>query len=110
LFESSEKRTTDYALKTGTGFSLVRQANESKAALTEKGLQQKIIESAKDLGFSWQLMQRGAGHDAQEMAHIAQVAMIFVPSVNGISHSPKEFTKPADMASCIGALLDLVFC
>ena len=85
---------------------MVRQANESKAALTEKGLQQKIIESAKDTGFSWQLMQRVVGHDAQEMA---QVALIFVPNVNGISHSPKEFTKPADMANCIGTLLDLVF-
>ena len=51
-------------------------------------------------------MQRGAGHDSRKMA---QVALIFVPNVNGISHSPKEFTKPADMASCIGALLDLVF-
>lgn len=61
MFESIEKRATDFALKTGTGFSLQRQANESNAALTEKGLQQKIIESAKDTGFSWQFDAKGRG-------------------------------------------------
>lgn len=52
-----------------------------------------------DLGLSFQLMPSGAGHDAQDMAQIAPTGMIFVPSVNGVSHSPKEFTSAQDMAN-----------
>jgi N-carbamoyl-L-amino-acid hydrolase len=39
-------------------------------------------------------MPSGAGHDAQEIARIGPVCMIFVPSIGGISHSPKEFSRP----------------
>ena len=38
-------------------------------------------------------MTSGAGHDAQMMARICPTAMIFVPSVKGISHNPREFTE-----------------
>ena len=37
-------------------------------------------------------MPSGAGHDAQEMAQICPIGMIFIPSKNGISHSPKEYS------------------
>jgi N-carbamoyl-L-amino-acid hydrolase len=50
-------------------------------------------------------MQSGAGHDAQEMAHIAPVGMIFVPSKNGISHSPQEYSSPEDIANGANVLL-----
>ena len=53
-------------------------------------------------------MPSGAGHDAQEIARIAPVGMIFVPSVDGISHSPKEFTRPQDMANGANVLLQTV--
>ena len=43
------------------------------------------------------LMPSGAGHDAQDIARIAPIGMIFVPSIGGISHSPKEFTTASDM-------------
>jgi len=42
------------------------------------------------------------------MASIAPVAMIFVPSVGGISHSPKEFTKPEDMTNGANVLLQTI--
>jgi hypothetical protein len=41
----------------------------------------------------------GAGHDAQMIARIAPMGMIFVPSVSGISHSPKELTRWEDVAN-----------
>jgi N-carbamoyl-L-amino-acid hydrolase len=50
-------------------------------------------------------MPSGAGHDAQEMAHVAPMAMIFVPSVGGISHAPAEYTSPADLANGVDVLL-----
>jgi N-carbamoyl-L-amino-acid hydrolase len=50
-------------------------------------------------------MPSGAGHDAQAMATLAPMGMIFVPSVAGISHAPKEFSKPADIVNGANVLL-----
>ena len=52
-----------------------------------------LKEVSSDLGYTNMVLPSGAGHDAQDMALIAPSAMIFVPSVDGISHSPKEFTE-----------------
>ena len=52
-----------------------------------------ISEVSDDLGYTSILMPSGAGHDAQTMALIAPTAMIFAPSKDGISHSPKEYTN-----------------
>jgi len=108
LFPAIEKRAAIIASTSGTKITFQRQANESKPALTEKILQEKIAASAKALGFTYKLMQSGAGHDAQEIAWIAPVGMIFVPSVGGISHSPKEFTKAIDMANGANVLLQTI--
>jgi len=108
LFAAIEKRASAIASSSGTSISFVRQANESKAALTDPSLQQKIIASSSALGLTWQLMQSGAGHDAQEIAHIAPVAMIFIPSKGGISHSPKEFSTATDMANGANVLLQAI--
>ena len=53
-------------------------------------------------------MTSGAGHDAQMIARMAPAAMIFVPSIGGISHSPREFTPEADLANGANILLDVV--
>jgi allantoate deiminase len=48
-------------------------------------------------GLSYNLMPSGAGHDTQIMNQITSTALIFVPSINGVSHSPLEFTKTEDL-------------
>ena len=53
-------------------------------------------------------MPSGAGHDAQAIAQLGPMGMIFVPSVGGISHSPREFTKPADIVNGANVLLGAV--
>ena len=53
-------------------------------------------------------MQSGAGHDSQEVASIAPSAMIFIPSVGGISHSPKEFSTTLDIANGTNVLLKTI--
>jgi N-carbamoyl-L-amino-acid hydrolase len=64
------------------------------------------VESAADaLGYSHRRMVSGAGHDAQSMAAVAPSAMIFVPSVGGISHNPDEFTRPEDVEAGANVLL-----
>jgi N-carbamoyl-L-amino-acid hydrolase len=67
-----------------------------------------IAASADALGLTHQAMPSGAGHDAQDMAHITPTGMIFVPSAGGISHSPKEYTSPRDMANGANVLLQAV--
>lgn len=77
-------------------------------ALTDKGFQKLIGDAARSLGFSTKVMPSGAGHDAQEIARIGPVGMIFVPSINGISHSPKEFSRPRDIENGANVLLETV--
>ncbi|MEI6266219.1 MAG: M20/M25/M40 family metallo-hydrolase, partial [Sphingobacteriia bacterium] len=62
----------------------------------------------KSLGFTTKFMQSGAGHDSQHIAAIAPSAMIFIPSVGGISHSPKEFSTAIDMANGANLLLQTI--
>ena len=65
-----------------------------------------IIErSAQGMGLSSRRMPSGAGHDAQSIALFAPVGMIFVPSVDGISHAPEEFTEPQDITNGANVLL-----
>ena len=108
LFREIEQRAAAIATESHTTISFARQANASKPALTNKSLQQTIQAAAKALGLSTKLMQSGAGHDSQEIASIAPVAMIFVPSVGGISHSYKEFTKTVDVANGANVLLQTI--
>ncbi|HPW61196.1 MAG TPA: M20 family metallo-hydrolase [Cyclobacteriaceae bacterium] len=108
LFVEIQKRAAAIANDSNVKISFRREASEVKPALTDKHLQQKIDASAKALGLKIKFMQSGAGHDSQQMALLAPVAMIFVPSVGGISHSPKEFTKAADMVNGANVLLQTI--
>ena len=53
-------------------------------------------------------MPSGAGHDAQMLARVCPSAMIFVPSVEGISHNPAEFTDPKDLVMGTNILLQVL--
>ena len=61
----------------------------------------RTICEEKDLSF--EIMPSGAGHDAMQMAKITATGMIFIPSTNGISHNPMEWTDPDDI--CLGTQL-----
>ena len=65
----------------------------------------KIEKNAAALGLSCQRMTSGAGHDAQMMARLCPAAMIFVPSVGGISHNPAEHTHGEDLSAGANVLL-----
>lgn len=108
LFAEMEKQAASIAFETKTTIKFERRPNYVRPALTTNTLQQIIEKSAKGMGLSTKYMQSGAGHDAQEMASIAPIGMIFVPSIGGISHSPKEFTKAVDMANGANVLLKTI--
>lgn len=68
-----------------------------------------LIESmAKDQGYSVRRMASGAGHDAQMFAPHCPTAMIFVPSVGGISHNIEEYTTPDQLQAGANVLLQAV--
>ena len=69
-----------------------------------------IIEKAsKDNNLNYKVMHSGAGHDSQIFAPRVATGMIFVPSINGISHNPAENTEVKDLAEGILALQSALY-
>ena len=91
----------------GTTFTF-KETYLSTPAIMDSGVQKTIETAAKGLGLTTKYLPSGAGHDAQYMAQIAPTGMIFCPSVGGISHSPKEFTKPQDVVNGANVLLQTI--
>lgn len=67
----------------------------------------RLVESsAKKRGYTTHRLPSGAGHDAQFMHVICPTAMIFVPSIDGVSHAPGEKSLPEDLEHGANVLLD----
>ncbi len=108
LYAAIQIAAEKIALTSNTQIHFTPVDANSKPALTDPGIQASIAEAATNLGLSFKKMQSGAGHDAQDMALITPSGMIFVPSKGGISHSPKEYTSPEDMANGANVLLQTI--
>ena len=91
----------------GTTFTF-KETYLSEPAIMDTSVQKTIEASAKGVGLTTKYLPSGAGHDAQYMAQICPTGMIFCPSVGGISHSPKEFTKPQDVVNGANVLLQTI--
>jgi N-carbamoyl-L-amino-acid hydrolase len=104
LFQKIQDEVRQIEKATGTKFEF-KQTNSTPPAPTDPRVRRVIDEAAKQLGFTTKFMPSGAGHDAQEMAHLGPVGMIFVPSVDGISHSPRESSRPEDITNGTNVLL-----
>ena len=78
--------------------------NDIAAAPRDPSIQSAIREAARSAGLSTADMPSGAVHDAGEIFTIAPMSMIFVPSRDGISHSPQEFTSWEDCANGVEVL------
>lgn len=76
--------------------------------LFDKGIVELVESAAKERGFASRRITSGAGQDAQMIARMCPAAMIFVPSVKGISHNPKEFTSNDDLVAGANVFLDVV--
>lgn len=105
VFKTIEKRAKEISGTSNVQISFRPLDTTADPALTDPAIQKEIVGSTAELGLSYQQMQSGAGHDAQDIALIAPTGMIFVPSKGGISHSPKEFTSAEDMANGANVLL-----
>ena len=97
-------RAAAIATETKTAIQIV-PASSNPPAFADRAVQDVVERAAAGLGLSSSRMPSGAGHDAQMMAQLAPMGMIFVPSIGGISHSPKELTTWDDCANGGNVLL-----
>jgi len=107
IYQNIEQRIKEIAQETKTKVEIVHQLS-NVPAFADASVQTIIEEAAKDLNFTYKYMPSGAGHDAQDMAVITPIGMIFVPSKDGVSHAPDEFTSAQDMANGASVLLQTI--
>lgn len=96
LYRAIEAEARKIGEANGTTFAY-RSLHENVAAPSDPAIRTLIADAARTLKLSARPMPSGAGHDAQAMAQLGPMGMIFIPSIGGISHSPKEFSTAADI-------------
>jgi N-carbamoyl-L-amino-acid hydrolase len=101
------ERAAQIAHDTGTEIS-IKLVDHDPPALATPEVQRQIEAAAESLGLRTLHLPSGAGQDAQFLAKIGPMGMIFVPSVGGLSHTPKELTHWADCANGANVLLQTV--
>ena len=86
----------------------INRFESTQSAPISSGMQELVAAASERAGLAHQRVPSGAGHDAQSMAGITDAAMIFVPSVDGVSHSPGEYSTPEACANGAQVLLELL--
>ena len=107
LAETIQARARDIAASTKTQIE-IRRVSVNPPALASSDVQAAIGRAADLLNLQAARMPSGAGHDAQMMAQLMPMGMIFVPSIGGVSHSPKELTRWEDCTQGADTLLQAV--
>jgi N-carbamoyl-L-amino-acid hydrolase len=104
LEESLLHRAQEEAARFGLGleFELLGKHLPSPMSPT---IQAEIAGAAAGLGLKSMPLVSGAGHDAQSFAGVCPAGMIFVPSRDGASHSPREFTAWNECENGVNVLL-----
>lgn len=109
--QEEERALANYLKELGASAE-VTISSEQLVRFSPVSFDEKIVKLIEESASKQQLqskrMTSGAGHDAQMMARICPTAMIFVPSIDGISHNPKEYTKDIDLIAGANVLLDVV--
>ena len=107
LAELIRRRATEIGNDTRTSIELTL-VNSTMPANAAVEVQQAIERISGRLGLASRRLPSGAGHDAQMMAQLSPMGMIFVPSIGGISHSPRELTHWDHCAQGADVLLGTV--
>jgi beta-ureidopropionase / N-carbamoyl-L-amino-acid hydrolase len=98
LYEEIAKAGKQIAATVGATITF-KQTSVQVPALTDARVRQSIFDAAVELGLTTKVLRSGAGHDAQAIARIAPMGMIFIPSLAGISHTPEEYSRPTDIVN-----------
>jgi N-carbamoyl-L-amino-acid hydrolase len=107
LFERVRQEARAIGEATRTTFEYA-DLHVNAAAPSDARMREVIADAARAHNLSARVMPSGAGHDAQAIAQLAPMGMIFIPSIGGISHSPKEFTRADDIVNGANVLLAAV--
>ena len=107
LADEIRERARQIASETGTEITIT-QTQHDPPSITDPELQRTIEAAAAELGLGTMRLPSGAGHDAQMMAKLCPMGMVFVPSVDGISHSPRELSRWEDCANGANVLLQTI--
>jgi beta-ureidopropionase / N-carbamoyl-L-amino-acid hydrolase len=91
-------RAAQIATSTRTTIAITPLSSNPPAFATP-AVQQAIARASKAARLDVVMLPSGASHDAASMAQLGPMGMIFVPSIGGISHSPKELTRWEDCAN-----------
>jgi N-carbamoyl-L-amino-acid hydrolase len=87
--------------------SALEVVSQSQPAPCDAGLQAALAEAAERVAPGrWTRLPSGAGHDAQYMARVMPSAMLFVPSIGGVSHHWAEDTAVEDLAAGVRVLAE----
>jgi hydantoinase/carbamoylase family amidase len=86
----------------------VMEISSEEPVLLSTHLQKGIQTICENKNLSYQFMQSGAGHDAMNMTRLGPVGLIFIPSVDGLSHHPDEYTEMDDILMGIEVLEEAV--
>ena len=106
--QESEQRFMDFLTATADAEGCTvetRTLARFEPVIFDEAVVELVEQTATSLGHSVKRMPSGAGHDAQMLARVCPTAMVFTPSVNGISHNPAEYTSPEDLEAGTNVLL-----
>ena len=109
--QAEEKALADYLVeleKTDGVKITTERLSRFKPVLFDEGIVKLVEKYAGERNLRCRRMTSGAGQDAQNMALLCPTAMIFSPSVKGISHNPKEYTKDEDLIRCARVFMDVM--
>lgn len=105
MFAGIEQRAELISKETNTEIKFEYLNPGATPIMSSKEVQDKMVQAAQSLGISYIKMQSGAGHDVQEMGKLGPIGLVFIPSKDGISHNPKEYSSPAEMAKGANVML-----
>jgi allantoate deiminase len=103
LYETHEKSMRAIAGRRNLGLDFNVTTNH-EPCLSDEHLVAALEDAALGQGVPYMKMASGAAHDSQQMAKIARVAMVFVRSKDGRSHTPEEFSSIPDIVAGIRVL------
>jgi len=97
----------EIAATSGCTIDAVRLRQDLAPVPMDRGLHDVLAEAAEAVAPGrWRSMPSGALHDASNLSRLLPVAMLFVPSIKGISHDFAEDTADADLATGVRVLCD----
>lgn len=108
MFADIQMRAAQIEKETNTKIQFENLNLGTTPTFASQEIQDKMVQAAKSLGITHINMQSGAGHDVQEMAKLGPIGLVFIPSKDGISHNPEEYSSPAEMANGANVMLHTV--